>query len=86
MCHAIFPFAQTILLTKFYCSESLVWFRTSSFCHLINPGPLGRYSAVVLSQRDCAAVVSQHQLVHWIQQLIDGVDELKALNLVLDGS
>ena len=42
VCHTVYPFTQTALFANVHCSESLVWFKASGFCHTISTGHLMR--------------------------------------------
>jgi hypothetical protein len=51
------------------------WSEASGFCYIINTGSsLGLLSDVLLCHGDPAASVWEEQLIHVLQQFINGVD------------
>lgn len=87
-------FVQTSLLVNIHCNGSLVWCEASGFCHSISPGSSQtpfRYPVAVLCHGELAALDLQnknpplHKPQYFIRGAV-GMGQLKAPNLLLDGS
>lgn len=66
VCHIVYTFVQTALFVNVYCTETLVWFKSSGFCYT-NTGLLETFLcpfAVFLCHGNPTALVLQDWLLH----------------------
>ena len=92
MSHSIL--VNTFLLANVHCNELLVCFEADGFCYAVYTGFSQDFLLDslfdALCHGDAAALDLQNQPFHPLQQIIDvvdvGVDQLKALDLGLEGS